>query len=311
MKEEEVKNINDPKDDSGPLLRANRVVKIGPETNYSRGSIEGFGIAQLCKQGYVEGQSMGRNGLSKPIEFIPRHFRLGLGATPLPSMRISGGTQSEGGEREKGELKSSNYKYTGEKIKSKTTPGTGIVINKGKYEGMHGRVLGLEKDSNTILVIELLANDERVKVSKENVSIAEEKPKKSPPREKHKRKKRELRWVLPGILIRVVSKEYEGGRYYNKKLGVEDVPNKWSFTLVTESGNFLEDLAEDDIETVMPHLMEDVIILKESNRGEIGKLIMRDKKKNIVKIQLYDKPDTVLQCTQDDCCALHNKKLFD
>lgn len=318
MAEEMRDEGKDTEEQSGPLLRFTREVKIGADTtdrDYLNVPIGNFGKSMLEKMGWAEGKGVGRNaGLVQPIEFIPRHHRLGLGGTPIPTMKIKGGLKAVTTDREKGELHSSNYKYLDEKIKSKSTPGTEVIINHGKYEGMYGRVLGLDEGSDKTLCVELSANDQKIKVLKDYVSIVkaeEKKEKKSPPREKHRRKKEKLNWVLPGILVRVISKDYAGGKYYNKKLGVEDVPDKRNFTLITESGNFLDDLTEDDIETVMPQLMEDVLILKGRNKGEVGKLMMRDKKKNAVKIQLYDRPDTVLDYTQDDCCALYNKKLYD
>ena len=60
---------------------------------------------------------------------------------------------------------------------------------------------------------------------------------------------------------------------------------------------------------MIPHqLMEDVMIVIGSKRGEIGKLIMKDQKKDVVKVQLYDKDETVVSCSQDDCCALSEKQ---
>ena len=41
---------------------------------------------------------------------------------------------------------------------------------------------------------------------------------------------RELKWVLPGIIVRVVSKKVENGKLYNKKLRVIDVLNKCQFS---------------------------------------------------------------------------------
>jgi len=298
---------------SDSVLRFNKAVKIGPETTYANVPVSSFGEMLLRKLGWKEGHGLGKSnkkGLVQPIEFIPRHQRLGLGARAIPTMKIRGGDKGLREGSEKGKLNSSNYKYLDEKIKDRTKPGTEVVINKGKYEGMYGRVLGYDENSETILCVELLANDQKIKIHKDDVSIPVNEEKKNSPKEKHKRDKAKLKWVLPGILVRVISKDYAGGKYYNRKLGVEDVPDKWSFVLVTESGNFLENLMEDDIETVMPQLMEDVIIVKGKNRGEVGKLLIRDKKKDEVRIQLYDNSDIVYKCTQDDCCALYNKKLY-
>jgi len=40
-------------------------------------------------------------------------------------------------------------------------------------------------------------------------------------------KKKKLKWVIPGIIIRVVSKKVAHGKLYNKKLKVTDVVNSY------------------------------------------------------------------------------------
>lgn len=42
-----------------------------------------------------------------------------------------------------------------------------------------------------------------------------------------KDKKKRLKWVYPGIIVRVVSKKVENGKLYNKKMKVADVLNKY------------------------------------------------------------------------------------
>lgn len=52
-----------------------------------------------------------------------------------------------------------------------------------------------------------------------------------------KENKKKLKWVLPGIIVRVISKKVEGGKLYNKKMKVADVLNKYQFTLVPVEDN--------------------------------------------------------------------------
>lgn len=76
----------------------------------------------------------------------------------------------------------------------------------------------------------------------------------------------------------IVSKKVADGRLYHKKVPVIDCPSKYEFT-VDDKGKLYTNLREKDIETVIPPIGGDVVILKRDLRGEIGQLIERDKKK--------------------------------
>ena len=162
----------------GPMLSLAKSVKLAEnptELSYAKLPVEDFGKAMMRKMGWTEGTGIGRNpqkGLVQPIEYLPRHHRLGLGATPLPTMKINGGAGSEApSQREKGALRSVNYKYLDEKlaVKGKFAVGAEVLINKGRHEGMYGRIVGIHKKDHpdpdtddTGLYIELLANDQVV-----------------------------------------------------------------------------------------------------------------------------------------------------
>ena len=54
---------------------------------------------------------------------------------------------------------------------------------------------------------------------------------KSKDRKKKKEKERKrLKWVLPSIIVRVISKKVDDGRLYNQKMRVIDVLDKYSFS---------------------------------------------------------------------------------
>lgn len=64
-----------------------------------------------------------------------------------------------------------------------------------------------------------------------------------------------MKWVIPGIIIRVVSKKVADGKLYNKKLRVTDVLSSYQFLSVPIEGtdlNVYDNIREKDIETVMP-----------------------------------------------------------
>ena len=113
--------------------------------------------------------------------------------------------------------------------------------------------------------------------------VKEEKPRDS--------KMKKLKWVMPGIIVRVVSEKIEKGRLYNCKLRVTDVLSAYQFLAVPLSGTnqsvVYDELREKDIETVMPKQDgEQVAILRGEFKGEIGKMLSRDRKKDEVVIQV-------------------------
>jgi ribosomal protein S4E len=88
-------------------------------------------------------------------------------------------------------------------------------------------------------------------------------------------------------VFRVISKKIENGKLYNKKLRVIDVLNdsKFSATPINSSSHLIvyTELREKDIETVIPKDQnEEVLILKGEFKGETGKILSRDRKKDEV-----------------------------
>ena len=88
------------------------------------------------------------------------------------------------------------------------------------------------------MIIELRINETSVGIKRKNLMLLNEYKKlggggssKRKSRSRSKEVKRstkdekykKLKWVLPGIIVRVISKKIEGGKLYNKKMRVVDV----------------------------------------------------------------------------------------
>lgn len=54
--------------------------------------------------------------------------------------------------------------------------------------------------------------------------------------------------------MRIISKKYKGGLFYNVKVIISDIIDRYTFTAITLKKQILEDLREKEIETVMPEL---------------------------------------------------------
>jgi hypothetical protein len=117
--------------------------------------------------------------------------------------------------------------------------------------------------------------------------------------DKSKRNLKPLKWVIPNIKVRIISKKRLEGKYYNTKAFVNDIIDAYNFTVVTNDGQVHSDFKEKDLETIIPKLNEDVIILSGENKGEVGKLLSRDKKNDKVIVQLYTDMN-IVNLSQDE-----------
>lgn len=53
---------------------------------------------------------------------------------------------------------------------------------------------------------------------------------------KKKSEKKSLKWVVPGIIVRMVSKKAADGKLYNKKLRIVDVHDRYTFSAALIEG---------------------------------------------------------------------------
>ena len=79
--------------------------------------------------------------------------------------------------------------------------------------------------------------------------------------------------------------------------------DEYSFSILTCDNVLHTSFIENDIETVLPKISNDVLILTGEHKNKIAKLLLRDKKQNKVNVQLLDDLSLV-ELTQDDVCAI-------
>lgn len=273
--------------------------KIADDMNYDdygNLEIDKFGKSMLYKMGWKDDQPIGKNskGLVKPIEFTPRNHRLGLGAEPLdPSKNI--------------------VRYSNAKESKKTVFGTKIKIKEGKHKGLKGKIVDKVLSNsvenflkeNEFVSVELKINNQIVKVESINVKLKHKERSRSRSKELTELKnninetqKDKLKWVIPNIIVRIISKN---SKFYNTKAIIEDVIDKFTFTLITHDKCILNNFTEKDIETVIPKINEHVVIVKGLLKGEKAKLLERDTKKNKAIVQL-NTDFTIKELKLDDVC---------
>jgi len=115
-------------------------------------------------------------------------------------------------------------------------------------------------------------------------------------RERHGRSKEErerITWVVPHLRVRVVSKSWKDGRYYNRKGVVVDVISRTLFTILMDEGSKLvENCKQKYAQTALPKpggRVKIVAGLKTQARvGEVGTLLERNSKKQEGAVQLDD-----------------------
>ena len=177
-----------------------KIAEDPDEESYCRCPIEQFGKKMLESMGWFEGRGVGKktmNSLIKPVEYIPRHHRLGLGATPKPIPKQSDSEimrrkkrrekdsdrDRNSGDYYRSSVGSLNVRGIGEKMekKERVEKGSEIYIVNGKHGGLFGRVVGIGEgeEGEGRIRVELAINDQIVSIytSKVKVILAKDKDK--------------------------------------------------------------------------------------------------------------------------------------
>lgn len=96
-------------------------------------------------------------------------------------------------------------------------------------------------------------------------------------------------WLRSHIRVRFVSKSFMGGRLYLKKGRVIDVIRpRVCDILLDESGEILQEVRQDHLETALPKRGGRVIVVGGKYKGQIGKLLERDSENDVGVVQLED-----------------------
>jgi len=310
-------------------LHNRKIVDDINHEEYDKLPIENFGKEMLMRMGWKENQPIKGSGPLEPIVFKPRNFRLGLGADPV----------IEEGKFKQYDSNKNKIKFCyGTKIKIISGKHKGLkgkIIERDlEYEYLNKIIKEKKKE---ILSVELKLNRQIIKIEADKIKLRHDKSSKSKDKQKSKDQKSrsrsessskslkyakkeenifgikspnndrrpKLSWVYPNILVRIISKN---SKYYNTKAVIVDLLDLYSFSLYTLKDKILHtEFTEGDIETVMPKLNEEVTILVKEHRGEIAKLLIRDKKKNEVSVQLFNDL-SIMEYTQDEVAATSNIK---
>ena len=264
------------------------------EEAYQKISIESFGKLMLNNMKKTSNSFLTQK--RKPqelIEFKIKNTKVGLG------------------------YKQEEKTYKNGKVQTFSFYGQNISIEKGEFKGQKAKILIDKKyesinqllKENDYILVELDINGQKHEIKNNFIRIVkngerkeiEEKPKILELNENKEENNREkIQWIKPNIIIRIID---ENSKYYNTKAKVEDIISEDTFSLLTYDNTLHTEFTEDECETYIPKINETVLILNGEYENKKGKLISRDKNKDIVSVLIYDDLKSV-NLTQDDICAI-------
>ena len=267
---------------------------------YNKTPIENFGekLFEKMSKNKTTNLSRKRKSPSEIKEIIPRNNKYGLGYHPEEDINKN--------------LKEpiSFYGIKIKIIKGKFKNLTGKILNTNKYYSFNDLIknnenIEIQLDLNAQklyiennIIIQITEND----VIENDKNIKLEESFNSNSYKEENLEKTKLEWIQEGIIIRIIK---EDSKYYNTKAKVENLMDEYSFCLLTNDNTLHMEFTEEDCETVIPKINEDIIILTGEYKGKLAKLIHRDKKNNIVNVQLYEDISQIIKLTQDDICMIN------
>lgn len=94
-------------------------------------------------------------------------------------------------------------------------------------------------------------------------------------------------WMHSDIRVRIISKTFKGGRYYNKKVDIVDVTSIDRCMCKTDTKEILNDVRQSYLETVVPKTKGSYVkILRGKYRGQHARLVDRNKAECVATLQL-------------------------
>ncbi|KAM4819276.1 G-patch domain and KOW motifs-containing protein isoform 2-T2 [Thomomys bottae] len=292
---------------------------VPTEADYEAVPVKDYGLAMLQGMGWKPGKGIGQKFslVVEPKSNSVRPKGLGLGADLSKAQALA----SVGSRH--------SSRPAGEQQKDKNSEPEGLVIGgaalvlSGPHRGFYGKVEGIDPD-NVRAMVRLAENNHVITVSKgiktsqqhnetpfvkstqnqDNPGIHQEgseKKQKHPadrqdgPATKNKKlSSRSHHWLHRDLRVRFVDKLYKDGQYYNTKMIIEDVLSPDTCVCRTDSGQILEGLKENMLETLVPKEEGDsVMVVLGTQAGRLGHLLSRDRAKNRALVQLQNENEAV------------------
>jgi len=98
-------------------------------------------------------------------------------------------------------------------------------------------------------------------------------------------------WLMPFIRVRFINKKYGKGKYFNLKGTVVDVTKQKQCIFKLDSGELLEDIWQDMLESVVPGAGGRVMIVNGPYKGNFGLILEKKMEKQTADVQLLSGDD--------------------
>ncbi|KAB5573779.1 hypothetical protein DKX38_000973 [Salix brachista] len=276
--------------------------------------VEDFAKALLKGYGWHEGRGVGKNAKEdvKIKQYTKRTDKEGLGffSASLDSKNSNSGSVGDSVKENESERNKDGFSV-GKEVR--------LIFGKKENLGLKGTivkrlgsdsiVLRVEKSGESVKVrvsdVAELGSGEEEKCLKElkELKIREEKKPNDGDREqrpvKESReslkignggfvKERGVQWLRSHIRVRIISKDFKGGKLYLKKGEVVDVvgPSKCDVSM-DESRELVQSVDQDHLEVALPLLGHPVLVLNGKHKGVYGNLVQRDLDREVGVVQDY------------------------
>ncbi|XP_056896642.1 G-patch domain and KOW motifs-containing protein [Takifugu flavidus] len=110
-------------------------------------------------------------------------------------------------------------------------------------------------------------------------------------------------WLQRDLKVRFIDRDFKGGKYYNSKMFVEDVLTPTSCVCRTQEGRLVDDVKQEMLETIVPKGdNESIMVVLGEQRGQVGRILQRDKNKCRALVQLDRYEEKVFTLDYDTIC---------
>ncbi|XP_045623798.1 G-patch domain and KOW motifs-containing protein [Procambarus clarkii] len=110
-------------------------------------------------------------------------------------------------------------------------------------------------------------------------------------------------WVQENLRVRLISKSYKGGRYHKEKVIVQNVETAESCECITEEGKMLRQVHPAWLETVIPKVHPQIVmVVKGPQKGQKGLILQLHKDQEKASIQLLEDETVIIKLHYDDIC---------
>ncbi|KAI9098785.1 DExH-box splicing factor binding site-domain-containing protein [Phlyctochytrium arcticum] len=280
--------------------------------DFERVPVEEFGEALLRGMGWEKGKPVGKNatGLVEPVISKPRPHLLGLGATPSapeakekkyirPGEKRASKPSSPASVRngdmprsQRGRSRSPEERFNKRDRQGPLSVSDYVTITAGSKEGLEGVIVEInERSSGKVAKVKLSSSDEIARVWLEDLRRLASKSHSvaGTRRDTDGRLARSRSgtaspasrsWLRPRVRVRIVSKSLQQGRLYNQKATIHDVVTLGVCTLKTDMGEVIENVLDRHLETIVPVVGKDVMVVASENDrsivGQVGRVTERN-----------------------------------